>query len=139
MHALSHTHARRTTTDTAGQERFRRINDGLLRGADAVVVTFNVAERAALERLPDWLAFEHESPGACAAVCCGVAGCGGSAARAVTPAEAQAVCAAAGVDYMEATLNENDGSVENVLAVVARKVLARGPPKKQGGARNSNA
>lgn len=133
-HTLTHAH-----TDTAGQERLRTVGSGLLRGADAVVVTFSVAERAALEQLPGRLAFARERPGACAALCCGVVGCGGAAARAVTAAEAQAVCAAAGVDYMEATLNENDGSVEDVLAAVARRVLARGPPTNQGGSRNNNA
>lgn len=103
-----------------------------------MVVTLNVADGTALARLPDRLAFERESPGACAALCCGVVGCRGAAARAVSTAQAQAVCAAAGVDYTEATLNENDGSIDAVLAAVARKVIARGPPKKQGASNSNN-
>lgn len=104
---------------------------GLPRGADAVIVVFSLADADVLTRLPAWLAFERERPGEYAAVCCGVAGCGG-APRAVDAAQAQAVCAAAGVDYMEAALNENSGGAEDLLAAVARKVLARGPPKNQG-------
>lgn len=48
-------------TDTAGQERFRQVGAGLLRGADAVIVVFSLADADVLTRLPAWLAFERET------------------------------------------------------------------------------
>ncbi|PWN93096.1 hypothetical protein FA10DRAFT_225727, partial [Acaromyces ingoldii] len=40
--------------DTAGQERFRSLGAAFYRGADAVVLAFDVSDRASLERTLTW-------------------------------------------------------------------------------------
>eukprot|EP01115_Flamella_aegyptia_P004505 TRINITY_DN194_c0_g1_i2.p1 TRINITY_DN194_c0_g1~~TRINITY_DN194_c0_g1_i2.p1 ORF type:complete len:201 (-),score=32.16 TRINITY_DN194_c0_g1_i2:36-638(-) len=41
--------------DTAGQERFRTITSSFFRGADGVIITYDVTNKATYENVPNWL------------------------------------------------------------------------------------
>lgn len=41
--------------DTGGQERFRTITKGYFRGADGVVIVFDVCSQESFDSVPEWL------------------------------------------------------------------------------------
>ena len=41
--------------DTAGQERFKTITSAYYRGADCVLIVYDVTDRASFNHIPDWI------------------------------------------------------------------------------------
>ena len=48
------THPRDTRQDTAGQERFRTITSSYYRGAQGIILVYDVANRESFDALPKW-------------------------------------------------------------------------------------
>ena len=48
------THPRDTRQDTAGQERFRTITSSYYRGAQGIILVYDVANRESFDALPRW-------------------------------------------------------------------------------------
>ena len=57
-----------TVWDTAGQERYRNMTEAYYRGAQGVVLVYDIADRRSFEQIGAWLGDEEQHNGAGASV-----------------------------------------------------------------------
>lgn len=100
-------------------------------GAGAVVLVFSVHDRASLAACRAHCAEARARVPDALVVCCGVAGArvaetaDADAPRAVTEAEARALCRELGVAYSEVDVRTDDGRVDELFTGLARAVVDR--------------
>ena len=99
----------------------------LYRGADGVVLAFGTEDRAAFGECRSLYANMRTYLPDAPAVCCGVAGMRPELPRAVTAAEARALCAELGVEYREVEVGADDGRVEALFDPLLREMVRRRP------------
>jgi small GTP-binding protein len=95
-----------TVWDLAGQERFTPVRDGFYRGARAVALAFDVADRQSFEDLPHWL---HEAQRVLPDAYLVVNGNKTDLPRVVTSAEGKAYAAAINAAYVETSAKTGEG------------------------------
>lgn len=49
--------------DTAGQERYRTVTNSYYKGADGIIIVFDLTSKESFENLPNWLSDVHERLG----------------------------------------------------------------------------
>ncbi|KAL1741413.1 ras-domain-containing protein [Schizophyllum fasciatum] len=106
--------------DTAGQERFRTITASYYRGAQGVILVYDVTNRESFEALPRWLAeLDTYVPAGAAKVLVGNK-VDKAAAREIPPAEGAALAARAGALFVEASAKTAEGVREVFTGLVAK-------------------
>mmetsp|Transcript_21754 Transcript_21754/g.31566 ORF Transcript_21754/g.31566 Transcript_21754/m.31566 type:complete len:206 (-) Transcript_21754:389-1006(-) len=116
--------------DTAGQERFRTITSAYYRGADGIILVFDVTSENSYEHMADWLSeVSRYSSGQKLMV--------GNKSdrvhdRAVKRETAQAYASSLNIPYMETSAKNNDNIEETFTAIASALVKARQASTGQG-------
>ena len=103
--------------DTAGQDRFRTITSAYYRGADGIIVVYDVTHRESYEHVRDWLK-EVEKYANDNTVKLLVGNKSDRRDRVVTPEEGQALAAELGVPFIETSARSAD-NVEQAFTRMA--------------------
>ena len=112
--------------DTAGQERFRTITTAYYRGADAILLVFDVTLQSSFDNLPTWLSEIREYCGAEADIILIGNKVDKTNTRVISKKEAQRFANLLNVKYIETSAKE-DINVENIFTVCAMEYLRRSP------------
>ena len=104
--------------DTAGQERFRSLAGSYTRGADGVLVVYDVTQANTFASAESWLRSELGSPTQPAVRVLVANKCDDQARRIVPTAQGQALADALGVRYFE-TSAKTGSSVEDIFTYLA--------------------
>jgi len=118
--------------DTAGQERFRTITSAYYRGADGVVMVYDITHRESFDHVSEWLAEvnKHASEDCCKLILGNKSDAPG---RAVTTEEARAKSEELACPFLETSAKSNT-NVEEAFLTLASELLRRAPtdpPKKK--------
>eukprot|EP00992_Anisonema_acinus_P015577 TRINITY_DN9802_c0_g1_i1.p1 TRINITY_DN9802_c0_g1~~TRINITY_DN9802_c0_g1_i1.p1 ORF type:complete len:206 (+),score=41.37 TRINITY_DN9802_c0_g1_i1:52-669(+) len=114
--------------DTAGQERFRGITRGYYRGAEVVLVCFDVSNWDTFSSLKTWLRdVETYAPATRSTILVGTKS--DSQRREVSKEEAQAFAAANSMQYIETSAKDNQSVTEAFNLVVDSAIAQRRVPK----------
>ena len=118
--------------DTAGQERFRTITSAYYRGADGVVMVYDITHRESFDHVSEWLAEvnKHASEDCCKLILGNKSDAPG---RAVTTEEARAKSEELACPFLE-TSAKTSTNVEEAFLTLASELLRRAPtdpPKKK--------
>jgi small GTP-binding protein len=116
--------ARLQIWDTAGQERFRSIAAQYFRGANAVVMVYDVTRHGSFANIKSWLSSVAASAAAeCALVLAGNKADVPEEERAVLREEGEALAAELGVSFYETSALTGEG-VEPLFSDLARRLYA---------------
>lgn len=133
--------------DTAGQERFRTITSSYYRGANIIMLTFDVADRSSFESVTRLWMIEVERYACDNVVKCLVGNKTDlTKQRVVTVEDAKEVAASLNLSYFETSAKTGEGVDEAFLGAVRQVLKAQGavpkasgvslrasaPPKKKG-------
>lgn len=110
--------------DTAGQEQFRTITKSYFRGADGIVLCFDLASSPTLERTKFWMDSIKESTAEKVDVVLVGNKSDKEEERTVTEEQARAFAEEYGVDYFE-TSAKTGKNINEVFETLARKAFAR--------------
>lgn len=121
--------------DSAGQERFRGITRSFYRGANGVVICFDITRRESFDSLPSWIdeVTRLVTPGTPFVL----VGCKGDMhPRGVTAEEAQAYAAKLQTVYVE-TSSKTRANVDQAFDFIVKRILQnayqRAPPATNNG------
>eukprot|EP00918_Siedleckia_nematoides_P007163 GHVU01015580.1.p1 GENE.GHVU01015580.1~~GHVU01015580.1.p1 ORF type:complete len:210 (+),score=43.19 GHVU01015580.1:316-945(+) len=108
--------------DTAGQERFRTITSAYYRGADGIIVVYDVSDRESFNHVNEWLCEidKYASPEATRVLIGNKSDL--SAERAVTTQEAMTKAQELGIGFAECSAKSSQ-NVEDAFLMVARKLI----------------
>ena len=114
--------------DTAGQERFRTITSAYYRGADGVVMVYDITHRESFDHVSEWLAEvnKHASEDCCKLILGNKSDAPG---RAVTAEEARAKSEELSVPFLETSAKSNT-NVEEAFLTLASELLRRAPAEQ---------
>ena len=114
--------------DTAGQERFRTITSAYYRGADGVVMVYDVTHRESFDHVAEWLAEvnKHASEDCCKLILGNKSDAPG---RAVTAEEAREKSEELSVPFLETSAKSNT-NVEEAFLTLASELLRRAPAEQ---------
>ena len=114
--------------DTVGQERFRTITSAYYRGADGVVMVYDVTHRESFDHVAEWLAEvnKHASEDCCKLI---IGNKSDAPGRAVSTDEARQKAEELQVPFLE-TSAKSALNVEEAFLTLASELLRRTPPEK---------
>ena len=114
--------------DTAGQERFRTITSAYYRGADGVIMVYDITHRESFDHVSEWLAEvnKHASEGCCKLILGNKSDAPG---RAVTAEEARETAEGMGIAFLETSAKAST-NVEEAFLTLASELQRRAPPEK---------
>ena len=114
--------------DTAGQERFRTITSAYYRGADGVVMVYDITHRESFEHVAEWLAEvnKHASEDCCKLILGNKSDAPG---RAVTAEEARAKSEELACPFLE-TSAKTSTNVEEAFLTLASELIRRAPAEQ---------
>ena len=117
--------------DTAGQERFRTITASYYRGAQGILLIYDVSNRVSFLHLERWHAECQRYAEAPSMVVVGTKTDAAAARRQVSAEEAEAWAAAHDCAYIECSAKDPSSvaTIAALFAELARRCLARLPPK----------
>ena len=130
--------------DTAGQERYRTITSAYYRGADAIVMVYDVTNRDSFRHVNDWLleVTRYSSEDTCKLLVGNKSDM--VAGRVVTTQEGQNFAKELNVDFLETSAREGT-NVETAFFQMTTALMARGKNRdaqggqKVSGSSNGNA
>eukprot|EP01066_Platyproteum_vivax_P001754 Platyproteum_vivax@DN12212_c0_g1_i1.p1 len=123
--------------DTAGQERFRTITSAYYRGADGIIIIYDVSNKESFAHIDEWLGevnrFANEN------TCKVLVGnkCDLKDERAVTLEEAEAKAKELGMEHVEASARMSI-NVEDAFTTIARDLLKLRPNNQTPGGENNH-
>jgi len=124
-----------TLWDTAGQERFRTITCSYYRGAQGIIVVYDVTDRTSFQHVRGWMQeIEKYAGDSCNRLLVGNK-CDLHSKRVVEREEGQALAEELGVQFLE-TSARNTHNVGEAFERLAREIKARvapSPPAPSGG------
>lgn len=126
--------------DTAGQEQFRTITRSYFRGAQGIVLVYDVTDRGTFNSVRSWMAQINDHADAQVNRVLIGNKCDYESARQVSTDEGQRLAQEYGVRFFE-TSAKNDINVTDCFTTIAREAKARIPTdhnKHQGGQRLSS-
>uniref|UniRef100_A0A7S2V1J6 Ras-related protein Rab-8A n=1 Tax=Fibrocapsa japonica TaxID=94617 RepID=A0A7S2V1J6_9STRA len=110
--------------DTAGQERFRTITTSYFRGAQGILLVYDVTDRKSFNSIRNWISqIQQHADVHVNKILCGNK-CDMSEERAVTTEEGQKLASEYGIGFFEASA-KNDVNVETSFVTIAREVKDR--------------
>ena len=114
--------------DTAGQERFRTITSAYYRGADGVVMVYDITHRESFDHVSKWLAEvnKHASEGCCKLI---IGNKSDAPGRAVSIDEARQKSEELQVPFLETSAKSNT-NVEEAFLTLASELLRRAPAEQ---------
>jgi len=114
--------------DTAGQERFRTITSAYYRGADGVVMVYDVTHRESFDHVAEWLAEvnKHASEDCCKLI---IGNKSDAPGRAVSTDEARQKAEELQVPFLE-TSAKSALNVEEAFLTLASELLRRAPTEQ---------
>ena len=115
--------------DTAGQERFRTITSAYYRGADGVVMVYDITHRESFDHVSEWLAEvnKHASEDCCKLILGNKSDAPG---RAVSTDEAREKSDEMGCPFLETSAKAST-NVEEAFLTLASELLRRAPAEPQ--------
>ncbi|GAB5032545.1 rab gtpase [Nannochloropsis oceanica] len=122
--------------DTAGQERFRTITTSYFRGAQGILLVYDVTDRRSFESIRNWVGqIQQHADVHVNKILIGNK-CDMTPLRVVTTEEGQSLANDFGIQFFE-TSAKNDVNVEKSFVTIAREVknrmLVDGGPRATGG------
>ncbi|KAI9022596.1 ras family-domain-containing protein [Hyaloraphidium curvatum] len=113
-----------TIWDTAGQERFRTLTSSYYRGAQGVILVYDVTSRATFEHLPTWFneLETYSSSKDVIKILVGNKTDKGDSTREVTRKEGEAFARKMGTLFIEASAKTKNG-VQEAFGEVVRKIV----------------
>lgn len=122
--------------DTAGQERFRTITTSYFRGAQGILLVYDVTDRRSFESIRNWVGqIQQHADVHVNKILIGNK-CDMTPQRVVTTEEGQSLANDFGIQFFE-TSAKNDVNVEKSFVTIAREVknrmLVDGGPRATGG------
>lgn len=118
--------------DTAGQERFRTITTSYFRGAQGILLVYDVTDRGSFQSIKTWVdEIERNADKHCNKILIGNKCDVEDSARAVTRAEGEALARDYNMRFFEASAKK-DIHVGDAFECIARQVVER--LSKEGGA-----
>ena len=114
--------------DTAGQERFRTITSAYYRGADGVIMVYDVTHRESFDHVSEWLAEvnKHASEDCCKLI---IGNKSDAPGRAVTTEEAREKADELACPFLE-TSAKTSTNVEEAFLTLASELLRRAPAEQ---------
>ena len=114
--------------DTAGQERFRTITSAYYRGADGVVMVYDITHRESFDHVSEWLAEvnKHASEDCCKLI---IGNKSDAPGRAVSTDEARQKAEELQVPFLE-TSAKSALNVEEAFLTLASELLRRAPTEQ---------
>eukprot|EP01121_Diplochlamys_sp_Union-15-3_P005013 TRINITY_DN1524_c0_g1_i1.p1 TRINITY_DN1524_c0_g1~~TRINITY_DN1524_c0_g1_i1.p1 ORF type:complete len:150 (-),score=24.10 TRINITY_DN1524_c0_g1_i1:8-457(-) len=110
-----------TVWDTAGQERFRTIINGFFRGAQGVIIVYDVTDVNSFENVPSWL---KDVPSNVAKLLVGNKA--DLKNRQVDFETANAFAKKLGIDYVETSArNEEMNNVDKMFQLITKNILSK--------------
>jgi len=111
--------------DTAGQERYRTITSAYYRGADAIVMVYDVTNRDSFRHVNDWLleVTRYSSEDTCKLLVGNKSDVAGG--RVVTSQEGESFAKQLNVDFMETSAMDGT-NVEKAFFHLTKLLMARG-------------
>mmetsp|Transcript_12018 Transcript_12018/g.48381 ORF Transcript_12018/g.48381 Transcript_12018/m.48381 type:complete len:208 (+) Transcript_12018:357-980(+) len=126
--------------DTAGQERFRTITSAYYRGADGIIMVYDVTSQESFEHVADWLTEvnRYASDGTCKLLVGNKADMEDD--KAVTTETAKAYADSLGIEFLE-TSAKNATNVEEAFLTMAAELikLRESAASAKGGAGGKSA
>lgn len=121
--------------DTAGQERFRTITSAYYRGADGIILVYDVTSQESFDHVSDWLSEvnRYANQGTCKLL---VGNKSDMQDKVVTAQNAKEYADSLGIPFLE-TSAKNSTNVEEAFLTMAAELI-RLRDSKGGGAGNSN-
>ncbi|EDO08297.2 GTP-binding protein Rab1_ypt1 [Babesia bovis T2Bo] len=111
--------------DTAGQERFRTITSAYYRGADAIIIVFDITDKLSFENVPSWLQeVEKFAPDGIHKLLIGNKS-DQAQARDVDPSEIQEFSELHSTPYVEISAKSGSNVEEAFVSVARRLVIDR--------------
>jgi Ras-related protein Rab-18 len=123
-----HGHVMVSIWDTAGQERYASITKIFFKGADGIIILFDVTSRETFNKVEDyWVNQLRGELNLDEVVVCLIGNKTDLPNRVVTQAEAEAYAASRKFIYKEASALQNKGVTESVNAAIERILAKKGP------------
>ena len=123
--------------DTAGQERFRTITSSYYKGAEVVVLVYDVSYEASYQSLKHWI-LETERCASDAAVKILVGNKIDLPNRAVSPDKGEELAQSYGMPYFQVSVKNGD-NMDNFFNTIVDKLQNKAGPKAGGTSRVSRA
>lgn len=122
--------------DTAGQERFRTITSAYYRGADGIIMVFDVTSTESFDHVNDWLkeVNRYAAPGTVQLLVGNK--CDRTADRVVTEEQAKEFAAELGIPYIE-TSAKSAKNVEEAFLTMAGQLIKQRAAAGNDGAKSS--
>eukprot|EP00933_Yihiella_yeosuensis_P045093 TRINITY_DN40409_c0_g1_i1.p1 TRINITY_DN40409_c0_g1~~TRINITY_DN40409_c0_g1_i1.p1 ORF type:complete len:215 (-),score=57.29 TRINITY_DN40409_c0_g1_i1:95-739(-) len=117
--------------DTAGQERFRTITSAYYRGADGIILVYDICDRESFNNIDSWLneVQRYQTDGTCKIIIGNK--CDMSSDRQVTPEEAKKKAEDLGLAFIECSAKDAT-NVEAAFDILSAELIAK---REQHGAR----
>ena len=127
--------------DTAGQERFRSLASSYTRGADGVLVVYDITMQSTFAMAEHWLRSDLGTPRAPVVKVLVGNKCDNEAARAIPTARGQALAESVGVRFFETSALTGAGveQIFDYLATELKRLRKVGEPAGQAGTDAGNA
>jgi small GTP-binding protein len=113
-----------TIFDTAGHERFRKINKNYYKNAKGIVLVYDITDRTTFDNVRDWMKSITESTENNSIQILLIGNKYDLEDRNVSLNEGENISKEFGVDFME-TSAKTGGNVENAFMVIVKKILER--------------
>jgi len=115
--------------DTAGQERFRTITSAYYRGADGIILVYDITDRASFDHVDEWLSeVNRYVTDGCRKLLIGNK-CDLSAERQVSEEEGRKKAEEHGMTFLEASAKEGSNVEAAFKAVSGELIFSRGQQK----------
>jgi len=123
--------------DTAGQERFRTITSAYYRGADGIILVYDITDRESFSHVNDWLdeVNRYVTEGTCKILVGNK--CDATAERQVSTEEGQKKAEELGVAFIEASAKDST-NVEAAFTMMSSELISK-REKQPGGANPKQA
>ncbi|EGB07234.1 GTPase [Aureococcus anophagefferens] len=124
--------------DTAGQEQFRTITRSYFRGAQGIVLVYDITDRGTFNSVRSWMAQINEhADGQVNKILVGNK-CDNSSARKVSADEGRKLADEYGVRFIETSAKQNV-NVTEAFRAIAQQVTSRIPSRAAGGVKLQSA
>ena len=125
--------------DTAGQERFRTITSAYYRGADGIIMVFDVTNTESFDHVHEWLKEVNRYAAEGTVKLLVGNKCDRTADRAVTEEQAKAFAVELGIPYIETSAKSAKNVEEAFLTMAGELIRQRANSKTNGGDANSSS